>query len=189
MRAIALALPVALPLAALPTLALAHSGGHSGLSFLSGLSHPLGGLDHVLAMLAVGLIAAQRGGASVLATPATFVCAMLAGGALGAAGLTFPAMEPMILASIIVLGALIAMAVRAPMALLLPVVAAFGLAHGWAHGAEGPATGLALYALGFALATAALHGAGIAVGRAVNRLAIRGLGALTAGAGLVLAFA
>ncbi|PTX01948.1 HupE/UreJ family protein [Pararhodobacter aggregans] len=181
-------LPLTLLILLAPSLALAHPGHDSG-TFLSGAAHPLGGLDHVLAMLAVGLMAAQAGGRALWALPVTFVGAMLAGGLLGFAGVALPAVEPAILASIIILGALVALATRLPLAALVPMVALFGLAHGWAHGAEGPAQGLAVYAAGFALATAALHVAGIAMGRTLTALAVRGLGGAAALAGLALAFA
>lgn len=181
-------LPLALMILMVPTLALAHPG-HAGPSFLTGLGHPLGGLDHVLAMLAVGLMAAQARGRALWVLPVTFVGAMLAGGVFGFAGVTLSAVEPLILASIIILGALVALATRPKLATLVPMVAVFGLAHGWAHGAEGPAQGLALYAAGFALATAGLHLAGIGLGRALNHLAIRTLGGGAALAGLALAIA
>ncbi len=175
---------------ALPTAALAHAGHETG-SFLSGLMHPVGGLDHVLAMVAVGLWAAQTGGRAVWAAPLAFVGAMLAGGAMGMAGIGFPAVEPMILASIVILGAAVALAARVPLVPALAVIALFGVAHGHAHGAEGPATGMAAYAAGFALATAALHGAGLALGFGLARLAgsVRLLGLGAAGAGLALAIA
>lgn len=170
-----------------PTAALAHAGHDTG-TFLAGMSHPVSGLDHILAMLAVGLWAAQSGGRALWAAPAAFVGAMLAGGALGAAGLPFPVVEPMILASIIILGALIALAVRLPLAVALPVLAVFGAAHGWAHGAEGPQNGMVVYAAGFAAMTAALHGTGLLAGFALQRLVgLRVLGGLTAAAGLALA--
>ena len=173
-----------------PTAALAHTGHEAG-TFIAGMGHPVSGLDHVLAMLAVGLWAAQIGGRALWAAPLTFVGAMLAGGAMGAAGLPFPAVEPMILASIVILGALIALAVRVPLNAALPVLALFGAAHGWAHGAEGPATGMLTYAAGFALMTAALHGVGLLAGLGLHKLAgmrvTRALGGLTAAAGLALA--
>jgi len=174
----------------LPTAALAHTGHEAG-SLASGMMHPIGGLDHVLAMVAVGLWAAQAGGRAVWAAPLVFVGAMLAGGAMGMAGIGFSAVEPMILASIVVLGAVVALAVRVPLVPALAVIALFGVAHGHAHGAEGPATGMAAYAAGFALATAALHGAGLALGFGLARLAfaVRMLGLGAAGAGLVLAVA
>jgi len=171
-----------------PGAALAHPGHDAG-TFLAGAQHPLSGADHVLAMVAVGLWAAQLGGRAAWAMPASFVGAMLLGGAVGAAGLPFPAVEPMILASIVVLGALVALMARLPLVAAAPIVALFGMAHGWAHGAEGPQAGLLAYAAGFALVTAALHGLGLALGRGLGALALRGLGAATAVAGLALAVA
>jgi urease accessory protein len=111
---------------------------------------------------------------------------------VGFGGLPVPAVEPMILASIIVLGVLVALARPLPVAALVAMTALFGAAHGWAHGAEGPATGMAAYAAGFALMTAVLHGAGIVLGtslaRALSGYALRGLGgaAALAGFGLML---
>ncbi|VDS09124.1 HupE / UreJ protein [Paracoccus haematequi] len=172
----------------LPQAALAHPGHHDDGQFLSGLTHPIGGADHLLAMVALGLLAAQIGGRALWALPLAFVGSMIAGGLAGYAGLAFPGVEPMILASVIILGALVAMAARLPLAVLLPGVAVFGFAHGWAHGAEGPTQGLSLYAVGFAVATMALHLAGIALGKAAqNGALLRGLGGGTAAAGLVLA--
>ena len=169
----------------LPTAALAHSGHDHG-SVGGGFAHPLGGADHVLAMVALGLLAAQAGGRALWLLPVTFVAAMLAGGAAGWAGMPFGAVEPAILASVVVLGALVAMAARLPLSAAAAMAAAFGFAHGWAHGAEGPAQGLLSYALGFALATALLHGVGILAGRAAARPLLRAAGGLTALAGLVL---
>jgi len=175
-------------LALAPTAALAHPGHDAG-TFVAGVMHPVGGTDHVLAMIAVGLWAAQLGGRALWAMPASFVGAMVAGGALGAMGLGFPAVEPMILASVMVIGVLVALATRLPLAAALPMIALFGAAHGWAHGAEGPQAGLMVYAAGFALVTAALHGVGILAGRGLGALALRGIGGATAVAGLALAFA
>ncbi len=173
---------------ALPQIALAHPGHHDDGQFLSGLTHPVGGADHLLAMVALGLLAAQLGGRSLWALPVAFVGSMVAGGLAGYAGLPFPGVEPMILASVIILGALVAMAARLPMPVMLPGVALFGFAHGWAHGAEGPAQGLALYAIGFAVATMALHLTGIGAGKLLHRgTLLRGLGGGTAIAGLALA--
>ncbi len=172
----------------LPQAALAHTGHHDAGQFASGLAHPVGGSDHLLAMLALGLLAAQVGGRALWALPLAFVGSMIAGGLAGFDGPPFPGVEPMILASVAVLGALVAMAVRLPLAVLLPGVALFGLAHGWAHGAEGPAAGLADYAMGFAIATMALHLAGIGLGKLLGRsVLLRGLGGGTAVAGLALA--
>lgn len=176
------------PLAMLPTSVLAHPGHDAG-TLLGGMAHPVGGADHVLAMVAIGLMAAQMGGRAIWAVPAGFVGAMLVGGTMGAMGVPFLSVEPLIMASIIVLGALVAMSARVPAVLLAPMVAVFGMAHGWAHGAEGPGHGLALYFAGFALATAALHVLGIVIGRSFGARALRGLGGLAAVAGAALSVA
>lgn len=170
-----------------PSLALAHPGHDEG-TIIAGALHPLGGADHVLAMVAVGLLAAQMRGAALWALPLGFVSAMIAGGAMGAMGLPFPAVEPMILASIVVLGTLVALAVRLPMQAVLPAVALFGMAHGWAHGAEGPTAGMTAYFIGFAIATASLHGVGIALGKALDSKVLRGLGGAASLAGIALVF-
>ncbi len=169
-----------------PAPVMAH-GLHDSGTLIAGALHPVSGADHVVAMLAVGLLAAQMAERSLWLLPTTFVTAMLVGGALGAASMAFPVVEPMILASIIILGALVALAVSPPLPALVGMVALFGIAHGWAHGAEGPATGLVIYAFGFATATALLHLAGIALGRMLPAVALRGLGAGAAVAGLALA--
>ncbi|MFT4014985.1 MAG: HupE/UreJ family protein [Paracoccus sp. (in: a-proteobacteria)] len=175
-----------LPFLLFPTAALAHPGHLGGHGpFAEGWMHPIGGADHVLAMVAVGLWAATAADRrAIWALPLTFMAAMVLGGALGAAGVHLPAVEPMILASSVVLGLAVALALRPSLGLALPMVAAFGVMHGHAHGAEGPAGGLAAYAAGFVLATGALHLAGIGLGR----LGVtRWLGAATAAAGVALA--
>lgn len=178
-------LPFLLMPALIPAAALAHPGHHGATApFTDGWMHPLGGADHILAMVAVGLwaaTAADRRG--IWALPLAFVAAMLAGGALGATGIHLPAVEPMILASSIILGLAVALALRPSLGFALPVVALFGLVHGHAHGVEGPGSGLLAYAAGFTLATAALHLAGIGLGRLG---AARMLGAATAAAGVAL---
>ncbi len=170
----------------LPGVALVHPGHDHG-SFSGGFAHPLGGADHVLAMVALGLLAAQAGGRTLWLLPVMFVAAMLAGGAAGWAGMPFGAVEPVILASVIVLGALVAAAMRLPLGVAAVMAAAFGYAHGWAHGAEGPQDGLIAYAAGFAAATALLHGAGILVGRAAARPWLQAAGGAATLAGLALA--
>ena len=141
--------------------ALAHTGLEHAVSFASGFKHPWTGLDHMLAMVAVGLWAGLNGGRALWAWPAAFVGVMVAGGALGIAGIPVPMVEPGILASVIVLGLLVLAAARLPVALGAALVAVFALLHGHAHGAELPAqAAAATYAAGFALATALLHAPG-----------------------------
>lgn len=169
----------------LPQAAMAHVGGHGeGAAFTSGLLHPVGGTDHLLAMVAVGIWAAALGGTSRLALPTAFVGAMIAGAGLGLAGVALPLVEPMILASSILIGLALALAFKPAAGVALGATALFGLMHGYAHGAEAPAEGILAYGLGFVLATALLHAGGVFLGRlALNRL----LGAATAMAGVALA--
>lgn len=173
-----------------PTLVHAHPG-HGG-GFSAGLAHPAQGLDHLLAMVAVGLWASQLGGRARWAVPAAFVGVMMLGNALGMAGIAVPFVEPAIVCSVILLGLLVLAAVRLPLVVSIAVVGGFALFHGLAHGAEVPAnaSGLA-YTVGFALATAAFHGCGLAAGSAMTRLAevrwLRFAGAVIAIAGAMLA--
>jgi urease accessory protein len=175
---------------ATPALAHLNPGEHG--SFAAGLSHPLFGADHILAMVAVGLWAWQIGGKAVFAIPAAFVVTMLAGFGLALAGVSLPFVEPAILASVVALGLLVALAVRLPLGAGAAIVAVFALFHGYAHGGEiGTATQVA-YGLGFALSTAVLHAFGIAIGWGAGRLGSnltvsRVLGAITALAGVALA--
>jgi urease accessory protein len=173
--------------------ALAHTGLEHVASFSSGFLHPLGGLDHVLAMVAVGLWAGLNGGRAVWAWPAAFVGVMLIGGALGMADIGLPAVEAGIITSIIVLGLLVLARARLPLTAGGAIVAAFAVLHGHAHGAELPAAASAItYAAGFALATSLLHAAGVAVALVSARegagVLTRGAGALVALGGIALAF-
>ncbi|TIQ34102.1 MAG: HupE/UreJ family protein [Mesorhizobium sp.] len=181
---------VAIMLAAACKPALSHIGVGSANSFAAGLAHPFFGIDHIIVMVAVGLWAALKGGRALWALPAAFVSLMLAGGALGIAGVPVPLVEPVILASIVALGLLIATAVDLPVATGAVIIGFFALFHGHAHGTEIPETAGGLeYLAGFALATAFLHGAGIGFGLLPGQR-IRGLvrlaGAATAVAGLGL---
>ena len=148
-----------------PATAMAHSG-HEVSGFLAGLSHPIGGLDHLLAMMAVGLWAAHMGGKAQWGIPAAFVVTMLLGGVLAVSGVAVPFVEGGIMLSVIAMGILLAFAVKFSPAVCAAMVAGFALFHGAAHGTEMPleASGL-IYGAGFALATAVLHGAGIAVAK------------------------
>jgi urease accessory protein len=143
--------------------ALAHTG-HGASSFLQGLAHPLGGLDHVLAMVAVGLYAAILGGRALWLVPAAFLGTMALGGALGVAGYGLPYTEIGIALSVIVLGLAIALRISLPTLAAMALVGVFAIFHGHAHGAEVPQTLSGHeYAAGFLLATALLHGVGIAI--------------------------
>jgi urease accessory protein len=150
--------------------ALAHPG-HGPHTLSAGLMHPLTGLDHLLAMLAVGVVAAQRGGRALWLWPAAFLGTMLGGYALGVALPGSPLFEPGVLASLIVLGALVAAQARVPLAFGASLIGACGLCHGYVHGAESPAGAGLMFPLGFALATAGLHAAGLALGLTARRLA------------------
>lgn len=183
-------LPVAAALL-LPLPALAHTGIGPVDGLAAGFAHPLGGLDHLMAMLGIGLWAGLLGGRATWALPAAFLGAMAAGGALGLAGLGLPMVEAGIAASVIVLGAVVALAARLPLAAALSLAALFGLFHGHAHGAEmHPEAGAATtYAAGFLLATAGLHALGLALGRwraPAGRAVARSAGAAMAVAMLVL---
>lgn len=170
--------------------ASAHTGDHGTLTgFAGGLAHPLLGLDHLFAMLAIGLWAAQQGGRALWAIPAAFVGAMLAGGMLAWAGVGLPQVEAAIALSVLALGLLVAARLRASLAAGIAIAAGFALLHGYAHGLETPlAVSPAMYAVGFVLATACLHGAGVA-GSLLGSRAVQLAGAGIAATGLALMFA
>jgi urease accessory protein len=162
--------------------------GHMAAGFAGGLAHPFLGLDHLLAMIAIGLWAAQQGGRALWAVPAAFVGAMVLGGGLAWAGLPLPQAETGIAASVLVLGLLIATQRQWAVTAGMAIAAGFAIFHGYAHGMEMlQATSPALYALGFILATVSLHGVGIA-GSLLGRRAIRmaGIGIAATGAALLV---
>ena len=163
---------LATSLVLMPSLALAHPGipGHTH-DLASGFMHPIGGLDHVLAMVAVGLFAAQLGGRALWLVPASFVAVMAAAGLAGMSGIALPMTETGIALSVIALGAAVALRASMPVAAAMALVGFFAIFHGYAHGIETPetASGL-LYGLGFVAATALLHGLGIGIGLLVGRL-------------------
>ena len=146
--------------------AQAHNLAHEGASLSAGFVHPLFGWDHVLAMLAVGLWAAQQRGQAVWRLPLVFVLLMTVGAITTGAGLVLPAVETGIATSLLVLGLLLAFAVRPPAAFGMALVGLFALFHGVAHGVEMSQAASALtFALGFILATTLLHLLGIHLGR------------------------
>ncbi len=142
----------------------AHTSGLPHMDLFTGVEHPFSGLDHILAMVAVGLWAAQLGGRALWLVPLTFVLTMAVGGALGLLGLQLPMVELGIAGSVLVFGVLVALASRLPLAASMALVGLFALFHGYAHGTEMAAGSSALwYGLGFMLSTAALHLTGIGV--------------------------
>lgn len=160
----------AILLAATPASAWAHTGVGATQGLVNGFAHPLLGWDHLLAMLAVGIYAAQRGGKAVWLLPVTFVAVMAIGGVLGITGVLVPGVETGIVTSVLVLGALIAFAIRFPVSAGMALVALFAIFHGHAHGNEMPHAASAIgYALGFCTATALLHIAGIALPTILRR--------------------
>jgi urease accessory protein len=155
----------------IPSLAFAHTGHGAASGFFHGFEHPVGGLDHVLAMVLVGMLGFQLGGRALYALPASFVGLMAAGGALGMAGIGIPFVEAGIALSVLVLGLAVAFRASAPLLAAVAVTGVFAVFHGHAHGAEMPAdaSGLA-YGMGFVLATAFLHAAGAGFGFLLARI-------------------
>jgi urease accessory protein len=173
--------------------ARAHTGHDVAFGFASGFLHPLGGLDHLLAMAAVGLLAAQIGGRALWLVPGTFVSIMLLGALVGLAGVALPATEHAILFSIFAISLPVALALRLPTTFAMPLVALFAVFHGHAHAIEMPVAAFATsYMAGFALATALIHAGGLALGllllaRQPMRPVLRLAGGAIALAGCVLA--
>jgi urease accessory protein len=154
-----------------PRSAFAHTGIGPAHDLLHGLAHPLTGLDHLIAMFAVGLWAAQRSGRAIWFVPLTFVLAMTLGATLGMSRVSIPYVEPALAISVLMLGVFVAAAVRLPLSISAVIVGLFAIAHGYAHGAEIPASASGFfYALGFAAATVLLHAAGISFGLLMQRL-------------------
>ncbi|HVY34914.1 MAG TPA: HupE/UreJ family protein [Caulobacteraceae bacterium] len=171
---------------------MAHPG-HGPATFLTGLSHPFTGLDHMLAMVAVGLLAAKRGELALWLWPATFLMAMLVGYGLGVGQGGSAALQPAILASVIALGALTAARLDVPVSAGVALIAACGLAHGFAHGLEAPRSAGLGFPFGFALATLSLHVAGLGLGCGLMALhrpkLVRALGGGVVLGGLLLVIA
>ena len=193
MKRLARILPAVLPAAVLllPQAALAHPGHGVAMGADAGFLHPLAGADHVLAMVAVGLLAALRGGRALWALPAAFLALMSVGAGLGMAGFPLPYAETGIALSVVAFGCAAMVGLRAPVALLAALVGVFAVFHGYAHGKEMPETASGLsFGLGFLAATALLHAAGIGLGIGATRVgatrAAPAFGAGVAAAGLAL---
>ena len=186
MKLLPLALLIALLVASGPAAAHTEAGVAGGL--LSGFLHPLTGLDHLVAMVAVALWAAQLGKPGIWVLPITFPVVMAVGGVLGVLGATLPYSELVIALSAVVLGFAVAMALRVPFAAAAVVVGVFAIFHGYAHGRELPGAANPLaYGVGFVVATGMLHATGILIGTLTNwrtgAQAVRALGAAIAGLG------
>lgn len=173
-----------------PAAAHAHSvvGVSDGL--LSGLAHPVSGLDHIVAMVSVGLWGAQLGRPAIWVLPVTFPLVMAVGGFLALIGVALPGTEIGIAISAVLLGAMVMLAARPPLPLAAALVACFAIFHGYAHGAELPPGGDGLlYSLGFIVSTGALHLSGIALGRIHHwpwgRVALRVFGSAVVATGVV----
>jgi urease accessory protein len=143
----------------------AHVGEGEAAGLFAGLRHPVSGLDHVLAMIAVGLWGAQLGAPALWQLPVAFPMVMALGGVLGLVGVPLPGVEVGIAASAVLLGLAVMFALRPPLAVAVIVVGFFGIFHGHAHGTDlPPGESALLYSLGFVVATGCLHGLGIAAG-------------------------
>jgi urease accessory protein len=169
----------------IPVLAFSHDRGDVAGGLLSGFLHPVTGLDHVVAMVAVGLWGAQLGGKSIWVLPVVFPMLMAFGGSLGVSGIAVPGVEIFIALSGIVLGFLVAMQIRVKMAYAIFIVAFFAVFHGYAHGVELPNSAEPLaYGLGFVITTGLLHLTGILIGTLykfkMGRIIVRSLGACVA---------
>lgn len=168
MRRLSLALGL-LALSVAP--AFAHLNPEEHGSFLAGVSHPLFGLDHILAMVAVGLWASLLGGRSVWLVPSAFVGTMAAGFGVALGGLSLPFVEPVIAASVVIIGLLALVALQVPTQVGMAMVGFFAFFHGYAHGGELGGAGALPFCAGFILSTVLLHAIGVGIGLGFGRLA------------------
>jgi urease accessory protein len=169
--------------------ASAHTGTHDIDGFISGFSHPFMGLDHLLVMLGVGLLASRLNRLNASLTIAAFLSFMGIGAGLALFGLNIEGVEIGILVSVLMTGLLLGTTHQLPSVLIAALVASFALFHGFAHGAEMPQAAEPMnYALGFLLATAMLHAIGLSLGALLNKhqLGLKIAGYITSGLGLYL---
>lgn len=170
--------------------AQAHLLGVHGAGFTAGLAHPFLGIDHLLAMIAVGLWAGQMGGSALWRVPLAFIAMMVLGAALALAGVPLPAVQTGIATSLLVLGLFVGFVVRLPAVASMLLVGAFAIFHGHVHASELPlAAAPVLYGLGFVTATAMLHMFGIWLGRRSSQRMVafvRVVGFAVAGGGVLL---
>lgn len=174
----------------IPTVASAHITPDMGGGFVAGIKHPVIGIDHLLAMLSVGILSTQLGGRAIWLLPTTFVLVMACGGIIGIEGIEIIGVETGIAFSVIALGAMIALGnKKIPVLLIYLLVAFFATSHGYAHGSEMPKqVDPTMFALGFMIATATIHIAGISIGLFSTRILhaaeyLRLFGATIAGVG------
>jgi len=155
-----------------PVAAWAHPGAASHThGFEYGFAHPFSGIDHVFAMVSVGLFATRQGGRALWLLPLTFISIMGLAGVAGMTGIALPLVEIGIGLSVVVLGLVVASRQRLPTAVAMALVGLFAVFHGYAHGIEMPASSSGLlYGLGFVMATAVLHAMGIGVGLATGKI-------------------
>ena len=175
---------LALAVMAFSGMAQAHPGHVGG--YLAGIAHPFTGLDHLLAMLAVGVWAAQLGGRAKWLVPASFIACMAVAASVGLSGIALPMVESGIATSVLLLGLLIAFSIKLPIALSASIVGLFAVFHGYAHGAEMPQLSTPwVYGIGFMLSTAALHGLGLLLGSGLREKAagLRAIGILIIASG------
>jgi urease accessory protein len=173
---------ILLTLVAVPPAASAHIVKSEAIGFVNGFEHPISGLDHIIAMVAVGLWGAQLGKPAIWLLPVSFPLIMACGGFLGLIGVPLPGSEIAIALSGVCLGAAVLLEFRPPLWIAALLVGTFGLFHGYAHGAElPPGQNALLYSIGFVLATGLLHAVGITIGTVQRwhwgRLALRATGA------------
>ncbi|MCC7390393.1 MAG: HupE/UreJ family protein [Phycisphaerales bacterium] len=186
-------LPACAAMLALPAAALAHDESGAAGGLLSGMHHPVSGLDHIVAMIAVGLWGAQLGKPGVWLLPVTFPLMMAVGGFLGLAGVPLPAVELGIAFSAIVLGAVVLANAKLPLWAAMLIVGCFAVFHGHAHGTELPeSASAALYSIGFVISTGLLHATGIGIGLLQHwkrgAIAVRFAGCLVTMAGVYFAW-
>jgi urease accessory protein len=178
-------------LALVATPAFAHPNSGLGVGFVSGFTHPLTGIDHILAMVAVGIWGTQLRKPAIWLLPVTFPLVMSLGGALGVRGVPLPGVEIGVAASAAVLGLMIVLSARPPIAVAAAIVGSFAIFHGYAHGVELPKAAYPLaYGVGFVLSTGLLHITGIALGLIerwpIGVKALRGMGAGISAVGVYL---
>jgi urease accessory protein len=186
-----LAVGVAMAGVVLSSPAVAHITDASGAGFADGISHPFSGLDHILAMVTVGLWASQLGRPAYWVLPLTFPLLMATGALLSIAGLPLPWVEIGIAASVIFLGLMVALAVKPSLAVSIALIGLFALMHGHSHGTELPQAASPLdYGAGFLIATVVLHAIGLAIGGVsrwpLAKIGLRTAGAIIAAVGIVL---